>query len=193
MSRPSGNKSAKPRKNGNSLLMGILLGMIVGVAMAAGLAWYIMKSPSPFVNKGRVDPLVETISTVLPKHTIAPVETAASGEAVTKQPYEFYKILTDKPGVSDYKHNPPAVKPKAVAPRPAAKYLQAGAFSHQADAENLKARLAMKGLEASVQQVRIPGKGVLNRVRVGPFKNEKEMGDVQGMLTLNGLEAKPVH
>src|SRR3989338_2607840 len=51
MSRNTGNKSAAPRKNVNPLLTGILVGMVIGVGMAAGLAWYIMKSPSPFVPK----------------------------------------------------------------------------------------------------------------------------------------------
>ncbi len=43
MSRNTGNKSAAPRKGGSPLLTGILVGMVIGVGMAAGLAWYIMK------------------------------------------------------------------------------------------------------------------------------------------------------
>jgi len=51
MSRNAGNRSAAPRKSGNPLLTGVLIGMVIGVGMAAGLAWYLMKSPSPFVQK----------------------------------------------------------------------------------------------------------------------------------------------
>src|SRR5574340_1586033 len=54
MSRNTGNKSAAPRKSGSSRLTGVLIGMVIGVGMAAGLAWYIMKSPSPFVQKEQV-------------------------------------------------------------------------------------------------------------------------------------------
>ena len=37
-------------------------------------------------------------------------------------------------------------------------FLQVGAFQKAADADNLKAQLALSGLEASVQEVAIPGK-----------------------------------
>jgi len=47
MSRNVGNKSAAPRKGGSPLLTGILVGMVAGVGLAAGLAWFILKSPSP--------------------------------------------------------------------------------------------------------------------------------------------------
>jgi cell division protein FtsN len=103
----------------------------------------------------------------------------------------------DKPK-TDKVANKPADTPVAkatdnkVAPA-RANYLQAGSFANSSDAENLKASLAMKGMEASVQDVSIPGKGVWHRVRVGPFASEKDMNSALGTLKLNGMDATPTH
>lgn len=197
MSREAGSKSAASKKSGSQLLMGILVGMVVGVALAAGLAWFILKSPSPFVNKEQpvkssmeaVKPVVETdrhATEVVKPHVDAGV-TGASGVEEAKPRFEFYKVLTDK---TDAATEAPA---KSAESKSVTKYLQAGAFSSASDAENLKASLAMKGLEASVQTVVIPGKGEMHRVRVGPFLTEQEMTSARGTLKLNGLDATPVH
>ena len=49
MSRNSNSRSSTPRKGG-SLLAGILIGMVLGVAIAGWVAWYILKTPNPFAN-----------------------------------------------------------------------------------------------------------------------------------------------
>lgn len=183
--------------------MGILVGMVVGVALAAGLAWFILKSPSPFVNKEQtvsssvetVKPVAETErhATEVVKPRVDPSVTGASGEEEVKPRFEFYKVLTDKPDAAADVPAKSAEKAKPAESKPASKYLQAGAFTSASDAENLKASLAMKGLEASVQTVAIPGKGEMHRVRVGPFLTEQEMTSARGTLKLNGLDATPVH
>ena len=176
------------------MLLGILLGMIAGVALAAGLAWFLLKSPSPFVNKEQsqsAEIIKPDVIVAKPKAATAPSPNPASGVEEAKPRFEFYKVLTDKPDSAA--DTPPAEKPKAAESRPSPRttYLQAGAFSSAADAENLKASLAMKGLETSVQTVTIPGRGEMHRVRVGPFQSEQEMNSARGTLKLNGLDATP--
>lgn len=197
MSKATNNKSAEPRKGGSPLLMGILVGMVVGVALAAGLAWFILKSPSPFVNKeAGTKPAVEVLKPDAPQTAIEvakpKVETAASGVDETKPRFEFYKVLTDKQDADAPAK--PADKAAAAEAKPpaAAKYLQAGSFANAADAENLRATLVMKGMDASVQKVTIAGKGDMHRVRVGPFANDQDLSNARGTLKLNGLDATPV-
>src|SRR3990167_6132396 len=147
MSRNTGNKSAAPRRSGNPLLTGILVGMVIGVGMAAGLAWYIMKSPSPFVQKEQAaaKPLMDAAK---PAGT---AEAPASGVGNGKPRFEFYKVLTDK---QDTAVVAPADRPRITPPplvdsKPIAAgephFLQAGSFSHPNDAEKLKDRLAFLG------------------------------------------------
>ncbi|HEU0283113.1 MAG TPA: SPOR domain-containing protein, partial [Gallionella sp.] len=188
MGRNTDNKSASPRKSGSSLLTGILIGMVIGVGMAAGLAWYIMKSPSPFVQKEPViaKPPADVAKPAAPTGTAAPnmpSATAASDVAADGKPrFEFYKVLTDKDKQDAAAAAPakPADKPQPAKSQttdskpPSANepyFLQAGSFSNADDAEKLKAKLALLGIEASTQTATIPDKGVWHRVRMGPYKN----------------------
>lgn len=61
---------------------------------------------------------------------------------------------------------PPA--PQSPPPMTSGYLLQAGSFRNAADAERMKAGLALRGLRADVQQVSVNG-GTFHRVRVGPY------------------------
>lgn len=67
-------------------------------------------------------------------------------------------------------------------------WLQAGSFASESDAENLKARLAFAGWQASVQQGNVPDKGTRYRVRLGPFDNPDELARIRGDLVKGGFE-----
>lgn len=199
MSRNTGNKSGGARKGGNGspLLTGILVGMVIGVAMAAGLAWYIMKSPSPFVQNEQVTvkPPVAAKPQAQPAAVVPGAAAPASGVNGDKPRFEFYKVLTDKQDAAVAPAAKPTDKPK-VESKPVAvsgpQFLQAGSFSNAADAEKVKARLAMIGIEASIQTATIPDKGVWHRVRLGPYKSADEMNKVRETLKQNGIDATPI-
>ena len=67
-------------------------------------------------------------------------------------------------------------------------WLQAGAFASEADAENLKARLAFAGWEATIQSASLPDKGVRYRVRLGPYDNTDELARMKGELAKRGFD-----
>jgi len=68
-------------------------------------------------------------------------------------------------------------------------YLQAGAFQNPADADNLKAQLALLGIEAAIQTRDLGEKGVFHRVRVGPFRAMDEINRTRTLLTQNNIPA----
>ena len=68
-------------------------------------------------------------------------------------------------------------------------YLQAGAFQNPADADNLKAQLALLGVEAAIQTRELGDKGVFHRVRVGPFRAVDEINRTRTLLTQNNIPA----
>lgn len=211
MSRPTRNKSDAPNRSGSPLLTGILLGMVFGVALAAGLAWYLMKSPSPFVSKdqavrpateiGKPDAEARPAASAAPAPAAQPATQAAAQPAPAaltgaseeaKPRFEFYKVLTDKPDAKSAAQ-PTAAKPaesKPAAPFPTT-YLQVGSFATADSAESLKAKLAMKGVESSVQVVRSQDGAEWHRVRVGPFHSETEINGVRATLKQMGLEGTP--
>jgi len=163
-------------------LLGLLFGVIVGVLISFGVVWYLNKTPLPFVEK------------------VTKPETKAAGDAPLPLPgkpgdkpiekggekkFDFYEILEGKGAATN------AMPPSAPPPAPGATaaervWLQAGAFQKAADAENLKARLAILGFEAAVQSVEVPGKGTLHRVRVGPYAGE-ELNRARATLSQNGV------
>jgi cell division protein FtsN len=81
--------------------------------------------------------------------------------------------------------------PAAAVPTPAAGtgyLLQVGAFPNSADAETLKAKLAMQGFVANVQSVKIGGQSY-NRVRLGPFRSATELESTKQRLASTGINA----
>lgn len=70
-------------------------------------------------------------------------------------------------------------------------YLQAGAFREQSEAEALRGKLALMGVEARVSE-RPSENGVLYRVRVGPYGQIDAMNKIRGKLTDNGVDAAVV-
>lgn len=69
-------------------------------------------------------------------------------------------------------------------------YLQVGSFRNNADADNLKAQLALLGVIASVQSANLSEKGVWHRVRIGPFTQKNQMEKIHYTLQENGIEAQ---
>jgi cell division protein FtsN len=66
--------------------------------------------------------------------------------------------------------------------------LQVGAFPNAADAETLKAKLALQGFVANVQSVTIGGQAY-HRVRLGPFHSATDLESTKRRLTGAGIHA----
>ena len=84
-----------------------------------------------------------------------------------------------------------AAAPKAEAPADARYILQAGAFGASGDAEAVKAKIALLGLNARVESAQIGGKAVY-RVRMGPYGSASELADAKAKLANGGLAAMAV-
>ncbi len=108
------------------------------------------------------------------------------------------------PPISENAPNNPAASPDSTAtaasaaPTPAAtpasdaRYiLQAGAFGGSGDAESVKAKIALLGLNARVESAQIGGKTVY-RVRMGPYGTASELADAKAKLASGGLPAMAV-
>jgi cell division protein FtsN len=97
--------------------------------------------------------------------------------------FDFYSVLPgNTPNVPPTPNTPAATEAK-----PTLYYLQAGAFQNPAEADNLKARLALLGIETAIQTLDLGDKGVLHRVRVGPFRAMDELNRTRTLLTQNNI------
>ena len=215
-SAASARRRAEPRRKSGfgGTLLGLFIGIAVGLALAAGAAFYVTRGGNPYqaaapVREGAREAAKE------------PARPGRSETAAAEKPrFDFYKIL---PGVEEPKIPPKtaerAAPDKATAERATAPdkgegrtiakaddraatpspekqpkaterfWLQAGSFASQADAENLKARLAFAGWEATIQPVTLPDKGQRYRVRLGPYDNTDQLTRMKGELAARGFDA----
>lgn len=191
--------SARPRpaassSSNGSLLVGILIGLLLGLGIALAVALYLNKMPGPFVSRTKpTEPAPakgEATKTPAPKSV---EQSAPSDEKATR--FDFYKILpgTEEAG-TERKAKEPSLPAASTPSEQAATepkdtfYLQAGAFQSAADADNLKARLALLGIEATVQAASLPDKGTWHRVRTGPYTRVEEVNRARDTLKQNGID-----
>lgn len=88
-----------------------------------------------------------------------------------KTKYEFYSMLPEMEVAvpEDEPDSEPSKPPKPI-DKPGTYVLQAGSFRSFQQADQLKAQLALMGLEAHIQTVTIDNKNTWHRVRLGPFR-----------------------
>ena len=176
-------------KSKSTLLLGVLIGYALGLLSAIGTWMYINQAPSPFISQDRATDGAAMKSATIQTEKAAqiPVMEAKSANASDAKPrFEFYDIL---PGVEE---PVPEQQIKQAAQQPLSKdkyFLQAGSFQNTDDADNLKAKLAMLGVEASVQAANLPEKGIWHRVRVGPFFNLADIDRVRTSLQQRGVQS----
>jgi cell division protein FtsN len=186
MSKDYKRPEPKPRGGGGSLLVGILIGLVLGLGIALAVAWYINKMPSPF-QPGRTP--AHKSEPAAKAEKAAPAAKPEAAKAPEGKPrFDFYKIL---PGNEEHATDQQMKEAQQKATSATAKetfFLQAGAFQNAPDADNLKARLALLGVEASVQTTTVPDKGVWHRVRVGPYTSVEELNRTRDTLKQNGIE-----
>jgi cell division protein FtsN len=165
MAKPASRNTG--RSGGSSVFTGVLIGLIIGAILAVVVALWITGS-NPF----KLD---------TPSPASAPAQ-ATPATPETAPSFDFYKVLPgDAAG-----ELPPSTLPAAPAPH---YYLQAGAFQNPNDADNLKAQLALLGVEAVIQTTEVAGKGLFHRVRVGPFNAIDEVNRTRSLLAQNNIPA----
>lgn len=177
------SKDFKPRHagraGGSGLLLGLFIGFLLGLGLAAGIAIYFFKTPVPFTNKSAPPTKVDG------KDAKGPTK----GED-GKPRFDFYRILPgQEEPVSDRQLKDAAKQGTKSAAEPSkdAYFIQAGAFQNPADADNLKAKLALMGLEAGVEPTEVPEKGTWYRVRLGPLTSVEEINRIRSQLLQNGI------
>ena len=180
---------------GHPVLIGVFIGLLLGLCLALGVALYLNKM-SPFVAK---EPRKETPAAkeqppaALPSRTGPPaglpqspaglpqsMARAPDSKEEVKPRFDFYEIL---PG----KQEPAAHRDSKEQDREVT-YLQAGAFQKSSDADNLKARLALAGLEAQIQTATLSDNSVWHRVRLGPYGTTAELDRARAVLRENKIE-----
>lgn len=199
--KPRKTQPAKKKSSGGTLV-GMFIGLVLGVGIAAGVVWYLNKSPLPFVEKVQ-PPAGKSESSPAGGKLAQPAEPQAlpgkPGDPIPEKRFQFYDILPGKTDAVPDKSSRPEAKSEVPPAEQTKKeeikesktplFLQAGSFSTAQDADNQKAKLAFMGVEAVVQQVMVQDK-TYYRVRVGPYSRIEDVNKVRADLARSGIDAQ---
>src|SRR5260221_13738348 len=180
------------------LLLGVIIGLLLGIVISPAVALWLNRLSNPFVEKGKtVEPTPKIAPAQPPAPASAAkaaeeaakaaksAEEAKSAKAppakTSERPrFEFYQILPGDKEVSD-KEAKAAAKAAAAPAKPGSSpsspkphsgevyWLQAGGFSGEKEADNLKGKIAFSGLGGPVPAGNNSAKGALYRVFLRPY------------------------
>src|SRR5262249_59350528 len=103
--------------------------------------------------------------------------------------YDFYEMLPKYEVVIPEKDKDPRPNNQAgPVNKPGAYVLQAGSFRNHADADRVKALLALQGVESKIEKVSVD-KDTWHRVRVGPISNLDKLEETRSKLRQAQIDA----
>ena len=151
-------------------LSGLLPGLLIAV-------WIYVNAPS---------------STMKSKSATAKsnVQDNASKTSKDKQ-FDFYTLLPELEVVMpDASQDKPRKSSTQLSPieKPGTYVLQVGSFRKLNEADSLKANLALLGVEANIETVKV-NKDTWHRVRVGPYTNLAELNRTRRQLRQNDIDS----
>ena len=182
-------------KQHGGTLLGFIFGLLVGLGVAVAVALYITNAPIPFVNK--VKPATENVNPGAggklpdpnrPLQSQVPAAPAAQG---TVPPVASAPSTALPPPEPAKALSPTDAKTQAALDEGSRFLLQAGAFKTAEDADAMRARLALLGLDAKVFP-REEGGTTLYRVRLGPYGSLDEINRVRKALSDNAIDSQLV-
>jgi cell division protein FtsN len=159
-------------------------GALVG-AFAVGLLWLKMdadlsQAPVPGVTQHK--PSASQTKPETPKPT-----------------FEFYTILPEMEVVIPDEElvapepprasgsSAPVETPPSAFQQGTAYILQMGSFRKYADADRMKAKLALIGIEAEIQKVSINNRDTFHRVRSGPYRGQRQLNAARKLAKENNI------
>jgi cell division protein FtsN len=128
-------------------------------------------------------------------HVSSPAEDEDSKPETKPEPatpvlpqFDFYTILPEKEViVPDYEINTRAREERVGQAKTASYILQAGSFREFKDADTLRAKLALMGIDSKVEKAKV-GTVVWNRVKMGPYAQMTSVSTIRNRLRENGID-----
>jgi cell division protein FtsN len=183
MAKDYKNSRRNAGRSGGS--MSTLAGFIVGLALGLGVAMAVYlydRRPSSHIVAQNAAPMTRDEESKEKK----PEKPAANRP---ENQYDFYEMLPKFEVVVPEQGDAPAPDVgKSPVEKPGAYILQAGSFRNHADADRVRALIAMQGVESKIQEVTID-KDTWHRVRVGPITNLSKLEETRGKLRQARIEA----
>jgi len=179
VARSSGRKR-KPRA-----WLWLIIGLGLGAAVMYGVQTYLYKDRKPFSG------IANLLNSAKPAASppAAPDAKAPEPERPAKPKLDFYTILPGETVLPDPRRGEKKPPRQESAEKGVSYILQAAAFTGSADADRLKAKLVLNGLEPHIEKITVGDKGTYYRVRLGPYDNLNALDAANGKLETLGIRA----
>lgn len=185
MARDYKNAGTRRRNPGTGFSgwVGLAIGLTFGVAFAAAVHLY---------HTGGLQPLDDPAhrSQAGARDEGSAREGSGEAEIEPRPRFDFYRMLPNYEVVipeQDIAVTPGAEELETL--EEGTYVLQAGSFRTAADADRLRAQLALLGIESRVQTVTIDETDTWHRVRIGPMRDLADLDTVRERLAANEIEA----
>ena len=183
MPRDYKNSRRKPKKKPLPGWVWMLSGLLIGLLIA--FLVYLSQQPGMTDRFSKSTSEPEKVKAVVKKS----VQKSARKDKDNGLRYEFYTVLPESEIVIPEQELLQRERSKPSAQQKKHAYiLQAGSFRKKQQAETLKARLALLGIESSVDKVIVHG-DAWHRIRIGPFISIREINSTRNRLRNNDINA----
>jgi cell division protein FtsN len=170
-------KTRRSRHGGFSGWLGLLLGLCVGLAVAGIVYIKDHRAEAPIARTPKADKKKSRSN--------EPVDSDAGEAASNDEPaksYDFYDMLPKFEVVVPEKDKDVRPDTRPVPETRRGTYvLQAGSYKNFADADRVRAQLALQGIESKVQKVSVDN-DTWHRIRIGPISKLDELNRLRQVL-----------
>ncbi|MES1196231.1 MAG: SPOR domain-containing protein [Steroidobacter sp.] len=163
---------------------GFALGISLGLMIAFGVHFYDLRSSKNASTNAKAAPLSG-------EHAKEQADTPAPESAQDNTHYDFYDVLPKfEVVVPNQKKDPkkPGDSAAGSIDTPGTYVLQVGSWRNFADADRVRAQLALQGIESNIQKVSVDA-DTWHRVRIGPITDLKKLEDTRRKLREAQIDA----
>lgn len=182
--RSRSSRSSKAASPYQFLFGGFALGII-----AAAIVYYLV-APAPPREPDRPVPAAAPPPASSEEIDEDDSRNSATPPAPVKERFDFYDVLPNyEVIITENEERVDDATPAAKVSKPGIYVLQTGSFRRFADADRMKAELALQGIESSIQRITIGDDQVYHRVRIGPETDLKKVNDLRTRLRQQNIDA----
>jgi cell division protein FtsN len=175
--------------------------MILGAIIVTVAVWFFNRSDNPFSQTSSTKSAAGT-----PADAQSAGVTALPGKPgdkpVEKPDYTFFKTLptgenapltpttpTEQP---QQQHSSQTAATSAQTAPMKQVYLQLASYENAEQADDLKARLILMGLEPITQRAQLSDGRIVHRIRIGPFTDRENLRAMRARLASSGFNAEEI-
>jgi cell division protein FtsN len=170
------------RKSGSSGISGVA-GFVVGLALGLSVALAVY-----LYDRRPAARMAHQAAPIASDEAPEPTKPAPASQQAETQ-YDFYEMLPKfEVVIPEQDGKVPDQPAPGPVEKPGAYMLQAGSFRNHADADRMRALIAMHGVESKIQKVTVD-KDTWHRVRIGPITNLQRLDDTRSKLRQARVDA----